>query len=153
STPFYPRSPYGVAKVYGHFITVNYRESYNMFCCSGLLFNHETICDYIPIIYKREGGFLDIKPIAEVVREEAGVLVDETRREYQAGSPRRKVEIWDNGRWTRVIYASAYPHEPERDNKHPRIVNARRACYMGTSSHVAIMADGGEKTFGELSVG
>jgi GDPmannose 4,6-dehydratase len=41
STPFYPRSPYGVAKLYGHWITVNYRESYDMFCCSGLLFNHE----------------------------------------------------------------------------------------------------------------
>src|SRR6202023_2372997 len=42
STPFYPRSPYGVAKVYGHYITVNYRESYGMFCCSGILFNHES---------------------------------------------------------------------------------------------------------------
>jgi GDPmannose 4,6-dehydratase len=42
STPFYPRSPYGVAKVYGHWITVNYRESYNMYCCSGILFNHES---------------------------------------------------------------------------------------------------------------
>jgi GDPmannose 4,6-dehydratase len=41
STPFYPRSPYGVAKLYGHWITVNYRESYGMYCCSGLLFNHE----------------------------------------------------------------------------------------------------------------
>ncbi|MCS6849873.1 MAG: GDP-mannose 4,6-dehydratase [Gemmataceae bacterium] len=42
TTPFYPRSPYGVAKVYGHWITVNYRESYGMFCCSGILFNHES---------------------------------------------------------------------------------------------------------------
>jgi len=41
-TPFYPRSPYGVAKVYGHFITINYRESYNLFACSGILFNHES---------------------------------------------------------------------------------------------------------------
>ncbi|MDO5561267.1 MAG: GDP-mannose 4,6-dehydratase [bacterium] len=41
-TPFYPRSPYGVAKAYGHFITVNYRESYNLFACSGILFNHES---------------------------------------------------------------------------------------------------------------
>lgn len=40
-TPFYPRSPYGVAKVYGHWITVNYRESYGLFACSGILFNHE----------------------------------------------------------------------------------------------------------------
>ena len=42
STPFYPRSPYGVAKVYGHHITVNYRESYDLFACSGILFNHES---------------------------------------------------------------------------------------------------------------
>lgn len=42
TTPFYPRSPYGVAKVYGHWITVNYRESFNMFACSGILFNHES---------------------------------------------------------------------------------------------------------------
>ena len=41
-TPFYPRSPYGVAKAYGHFITVNYRESYNIFASSGILFNHES---------------------------------------------------------------------------------------------------------------
>ena len=41
-TPFYPRSPYGVAKVYAHWITVNYRESYNMFACNGILFNHES---------------------------------------------------------------------------------------------------------------
>ncbi len=42
TTPFYPRSPYGVAKVYGHWITINYRESYNFFACSGILFNHES---------------------------------------------------------------------------------------------------------------
>lgn len=42
STPFYPRSPYAVAKLYGYWITVNYRESYNMFACNGILFNHES---------------------------------------------------------------------------------------------------------------
>jgi GDPmannose 4,6-dehydratase len=42
STPFYPRSPYGVAKLYAHWITINYRESYNIFGCSGILFNHES---------------------------------------------------------------------------------------------------------------
>ncbi|MCL4160961.1 UNVERIFIED_CONTAM: hypothetical protein GTU68_038475 [Idotea baltica] len=41
-TPFYPRSPYGVAKAYGHYITINYRESYGMYACSGILFNHES---------------------------------------------------------------------------------------------------------------
>ncbi len=42
TTPFYPRSPYGVAKVYGHWLTINYRESYGLFACSGILFNHES---------------------------------------------------------------------------------------------------------------
>ncbi len=42
STPFHPRSPYGVAKTYGHYITINYRESYDLFACSGILFNHES---------------------------------------------------------------------------------------------------------------
>jgi GDPmannose 4,6-dehydratase len=42
TTPFYPRSPYGVAKVFGHWITVNYREAFNLFACSGILFNHES---------------------------------------------------------------------------------------------------------------
>lgn len=42
NTPFYPRSPYGVSKLYGHWITKNYRESYDMFACSGILFNHES---------------------------------------------------------------------------------------------------------------
>ena len=42
TTPFYPRSPYGVAKLYGHWITINYRESYDIFGCSGILFNHES---------------------------------------------------------------------------------------------------------------
>jgi len=41
-TPFYPRSPYGVAKLYGHWITINYRESYDLFACSGICFNHES---------------------------------------------------------------------------------------------------------------
>ena len=42
NTPFYPRSPYGVAKVYAHWITINYREAYNVFACNGILFNHES---------------------------------------------------------------------------------------------------------------
>jgi GDPmannose 4,6-dehydratase len=42
TTPFYPRSPYGAAKLYGHWITINYRESYDLYACSGILFNHES---------------------------------------------------------------------------------------------------------------
>src|SRR3954466_5958748 len=52
STPFHPRSPYGVAKAYGHFITVNYRESYDLFASSGILFNHECIRPSTPLVVR-----------------------------------------------------------------------------------------------------
>src|SRR5919201_847411 len=66
STPFYPRSPYGVAKVYGHFITVNYRESYDLFACSGILFNHECLISHTPLIV-REAGVLSVKTPPDLV--------------------------------------------------------------------------------------
>ena len=69
-TPFYPRSPYGVAKVYGHFITVNYRESYDMFACSGVLFNHESP--------RRGKEFVSRKVSYHVAKIKLG-LVDELR--------------------------------------------------------------------------
>jgi GDPmannose 4,6-dehydratase len=55
TTPFYPRSPYGVAKAYGHFITVNYRESYDLHATSGILFNHECLLESTPLIVRALG--------------------------------------------------------------------------------------------------
>src|SRR4026208_668156 len=55
TTPFYPRSPYGVAKAYAHFITVNYRESYDLFAASGILFNHECLHAQLPLIVRENG--------------------------------------------------------------------------------------------------
>src|SRR4051812_18453054 len=55
TTPFYPRSPYGVAKAYGHHITVNYRESYGLHASSGILFNHECIAARTPLIVRVDG--------------------------------------------------------------------------------------------------
>ena len=55
TTPFYPRSPYGVAKAYGHFITVNYRESYDLHATSGILFNHECLSESTPLIVREDG--------------------------------------------------------------------------------------------------
>jgi GDPmannose 4,6-dehydratase len=61
-TPFYPRSPYGVAKAYGHFITVNYRESYGLYCCGGILFNHESPRRGIDFVTRRvTNGVASIK--------------------------------------------------------------------------------------------
>src|SRR5205807_4022773 len=64
-TAFYPRSPYGVAKVYGHFITVNYRESYDLHATSGILFNHECLLAQVPLIV-RENGVVAVKTPADL---------------------------------------------------------------------------------------
>merc|ERR1712083_435003 len=64
TTPFYPRSPYAVAKLYGYWIVVNYREGYNMFCCNGILFNHESP--------RRGGTFVTKKVTASVAHIMAG---------------------------------------------------------------------------------
>ena len=64
TTPFYPRSPYGVAKLYAYWITVNYREAYGMFACNGILFNHES---------PRRGKFVTRKITRSLVRIDAGL--------------------------------------------------------------------------------
>src|SRR5881394_1435141 len=95
TTPFYPRSPYGVAKVYGHFITVNYRESYDLHATSGLLFNHESLCENTPLLL-RDDGVIDVKTPAEIVpllRKGAAV---------QNFIPSTELEVWDGSEWTRV---------------------------------------------------
>lgn len=56
TTPFYPRSPYACAKIYGYWITVNYREAYNIFACNGILFNHE-VYDEAPVHQEKLRAF------------------------------------------------------------------------------------------------
>ena len=72
-TPFYPRNPYGVAKAYAHFITVNYRESYGIFACSGILFNHESP--------RRGKEFVTRKVTSQVAEIQAGY-----RKELRLGN-------------------------------------------------------------------
>src|SRR5581483_5637659 len=92
-TPFYPRSPYGVAKVYGHWITVNYRESYDLFATSGILFNHESCPGNTPVII-RQGNIVDIVPIAELVPLQA------EGKTYQRFDV-KDTEVWDGENFVR----------------------------------------------------
>ena len=95
TTPFYPRSPYGVAKAYGHFITVNYRESYDLHATSGILFNHECVAENTPLIV-RQLGHLAIRTPAELVPlRRKGPSV-------QTFVPDNVVEVWDGEDWTYV---------------------------------------------------
>jgi GDP-D-mannose dehydratase len=157
TTPFYPRSPYGVAKLYAYWITVNYREAYNMFACNGVLFNHETICFNMPMIYKQNvNGFINIKPIAEIVKHHTNknkVSIDTSKLEYQETMVSENLYVWDAKGWTKVLYASAYPHQKDIDNKQPRFLIAKNAAYMATGSHVCIMNDGSEKEFKDIEIG
>jgi GDPmannose 4,6-dehydratase len=152
-TPFYPRSPYGVAKLYGFWILKNYRESYNLHASNGILFNHETVASFTPMVYKNKTGIIDIKPIGEIVKDDSGVSIDEEKREYQCGIPLNNLEVWDNGGWTKVKAVSCYPHNVEEDNKYPKIINARNSVFMATEEHEVIMENKKDTPIKELIVG
>jgi GDPmannose 4,6-dehydratase len=156
-TPFYPRSPYAVAKMYAFWITVNYREAYDMFACNGILFNHETISEWMPMIFKiGENGFVDIKPISEIVTHHTNkdsVSIDMTRQEYQETEVTNNLFVWDAKGWTKVLYASGYPHEKVLNNKNPRFLVSKNAAYLATGSHVCIMENEAEKAFKDIKIG
>jgi GDPmannose 4,6-dehydratase len=100
TTPFYPRSPYGVAKAYGHFITVNYRESYDLHATSGILFNHESVAMSTPLLI-RDDGIIAVKTPADLVpllRKGGSV---------QNFIPRSFLEIWDGEQWTPITAITA----------------------------------------------
>ena len=144
TTPFYPRSPYGVAKVYGHWITVNYRESYGMFACSGMLFNHESIPGNTPVIVRRR-GIVDIQPIAEVLR-----VRPKGPAMQRFDTP--ALEVWDGEAFVRVTMGSAYHHAPLRRNKGVTRIEARCGTVSATADHVVFL-DGSEKPAGAIEPG
>jgi len=155
TTPFYPRSPYGVAKLYSFWICKNYRESYNMFISNGILFNHETLVDFTPMIFKI-GDEIDIKPISEIVKYHTNngkISIDMNKKEYQGTEVSENLYIWDKNGWTKVKYASGYPHDIENDNKNPRFLISKNSSYLATSSHKCIMEDDTEKVFGDIELG
>ena len=149
-TPFYPRSPYGVAKLYGYWITKNYREAYNMFSCSSILFNHETVAGNSPMIFKmnKDSNEIDIKPISEIVKYYTRVdevLVNENDEVYQEGEVNTQLYVWDNNDWTKVKFASGYKHDIKNNPKFPKFINTKKSCYIATNTHNIIMDDDSEK--------
>ena len=126
-TPFYPRSPYGVAKAYGHFITVNYRESYDLHATSGILFNHECISADTPLIVRQLGN-IAIKTPGELVpfrRKGASV---------QSFSPENLVEIWDGSDWTHVRAITA-TRRRRRDPDHSLLSIQARGGVVDVTAH------------------
>jgi GDPmannose 4,6-dehydratase len=103
-TPFHPRSPYGVAKLAGFWATVNYRESYKMFACNGILFNHECFFYDTPVIIKRSSGDLDIVYVASLVPHRKNIAGDESAltKDYQDSG----IQIWDGSSFVDLLAVS-----------------------------------------------
>lgn len=99
-TPFNPRSPYGCAKLYGYHITKNYRESYKMFACSGILFNHECFFAETPVIIKTESGDIDIVYISSLVPNRKDISKDSTRltKDYTDLG----IKVWDGANFVNL---------------------------------------------------
>jgi GDPmannose 4,6-dehydratase len=133
-TPFYPRSPYGVAKAYGHHITVNYRESYDLHATSGILFNHECCSSSSPLIV-REQGILSVRTAADLVplrRKGPGV---------QSFEPRELLEVWDGEDWTRVKAITATRRRTADPDHRLLSIQARGGVVDVTAHHTMLDSD------------
>lgn len=126
TTSFYPRSPYGVAKLYGHWITVNYRESYGMFTSSGILFNHECVAANTPLMVRR-GGVVDVVTVEELVP------LPQTNRNPTTFDI-DGVEVWDGVGWTKVR-AVTYTKRNKQDLDHKVISTEAAAGVVQSTAH------------------
>lgn len=152
-TPFAPTSTYACAKIAAYYNVIHHRNAFGLFAAQGILFNHETIAGFEPVIFREGVGEIDIKPISEVVRNHSGVSLDESKDCYQEGFVTKDLYLWDAGGWTKVKFASGYPHKKETENKNPRYIVSKNASYMGTGSHPCIMQDLSEKAFSNITIG
>ncbi len=145
-TPFYPRSPYGVAKAYGHFITVNYRESYGLHATSGILFNHECVAAQTPLIL-REQGVVSVKtPLDLVALRHKGPSVQSFR-------PTTLLEVWDGTEFTPVATITA-TRQRSTDPDHQLLsVESRAGQVLVTAHHTMLDVDGVEVSARDVSVG
>jgi len=127
-TPLYPRSPYGVAKVYGHFITVNYRESYDLHATSGILFNHECIAADTPLMVRRNGIMSVETPLDLVALRRKGPSV-------QSFEPDELIEIWDGDDWTPITAITATRRRTTDPDHELRSIETRAGVVTVTAHH------------------
>jgi GDPmannose 4,6-dehydratase len=145
-TPFYPRSPYGVAKCYGHFITVNYRESYDLFAASGILFNHECLHAQLPLVV-RENGVQAVRTPADLVSLRGkGPSV-------QMFEPEGLLEVWDGEDWTTVRAITATRRRTTDPDHRLLSVQARAGVVEATAHHRMLDADHDEVRADSLAEG
>ncbi|HSK91791.1 MAG TPA: GDP-mannose 4,6-dehydratase, partial [Euzebyales bacterium] len=108
STPFHPRSPYAVAKVYGYWQTVNHREAYDLHASNGILFNHECVPAGTPVIVRRN-GFIDVCDIADVVPHRTDPRSGHRRHTTGGGD----LQVWDGVQFVDCTARTATWHDEE----------------------------------------
>jgi GDPmannose 4,6-dehydratase len=133
-TPFYPRSPYGVAKAYGHFITVNYRESYGLHATSGILFNHECISGRTPLLV-RELGTVTVRMASDLSPVRAN------GPSAQTFVPESLLEVWDGDDWTEVRAITATRRRPDDPDHRLLSIEARGGVVEATAHHTMLDED------------
>jgi GDPmannose 4,6-dehydratase len=146
STPFYPRSPYGVAKCYGHFITVNYRESYDLFAVSGILFNHECVHAQLPLMV-RENGVQSVKTPTDLVPLRG------KRPSVQSFEPDGLLEVWDGEDWTPVRAITATRRRASDPDHRLLSVQSRAGVVAVTAHHRMLDAERDEVRADSLEEG
>jgi GDPmannose 4,6-dehydratase len=129
-TRFSPRSPYACSKVCAYHQVINYREAYGLFACNGILFNHESNPYYSPILLRR-GGLVDVREIGELITLEKDDLCREVDFRDKA------LEIWDNGKWSKILTVSGY-----RTKKEVVRLNSRHGYVELTAGHKLHMKSG-----------
>jgi GDPmannose 4,6-dehydratase len=146
ATPLYPRSPYGVAKVYGHFITINYRESYDLHATSGILFNHECLSSQTPVCV-REHGVVAIKLVEDLMPLRAkGPSV-------QRHVPDGLLEIWDGEDWTPITTLTATRRRATDPDHRMLSVETRAGVVTTTAHHHLLDADRDQVVARDVEVG
>ena len=135
TTPFYPRSPYGVAKVYGHWITVNYRESYDMFAVSGISRSTTSRSRKIRRLS------CDEEILSTSCRSMKYFTFAKRERTYRIFET-EGLEVWDGNEFVQVLGGTAYKHRPVVDNKAVRRVEARCGSVTLTANHVMFTSSG-----------
>lgn len=149
-TPFHPRSPYGVAKAYGHWMTVNYRESYKMFACCGILFNHECVDKYTNLLVKinSTGEIRIVRP-----KDLMPFLGHESTTDYDQQVDKDRYSIWDGEAWVALRAITVRPVDKSNPDFQGQITNTRNGIVETTRHHKLIDGEGEKRRADTFSLG
>lgn len=141
-TPFHPRSPYAIAKLFAHWSTINYRESYGMFTCCGILYNHECLEYNTPVTIKYKDGTVDIVQIGSIIPFIRKGATSQCFTDID-------LEIWDGESW-QPIKAITATRRNNTDDHQLVSIQARGGVVIGTAHHTGLKNDGTPIQFGKI---